>query len=297
MTMKKKNTILIWIIALLAAGVSIYGIFSNQPINVGQSVPTIHGDLVTLYGKGLYHNESLSMAAQVRAQDMVTLFLGVPFLLSSLYLSNKDSIKGKFLLTGVLGYFLYTYATYCFVAMYNNFFLLFTLLMGLSFFAFVINLSSLNAIQLNQYFSKMTARKYVSCSIILFGFAIGLMWLGRLFPALSGGVPEGLEHYTTLPIQALDLGIVVPAMIISGFSLLKEKKLGYLLAPVMIIKGITLLLAVDAMAISMLISGAEVSPAELIVFPLFTGVFCFNLYLMMKGVNTGKQSEAKQLSQ
>lgn len=284
MKIKRINNTIIIAVAIIATLVSAYGIFSNQNINENQNVSSIYGEVVTLYGKGLYHNESISMAAQVRAQDMVTLFVAVPFLLYALFLSNKESIKGKFLLTGVLGYFLYTYMTYCFVAMYNNFFLLFTILMGLSFYGFVINLTSFPLAKLESYFTNMHARKYVSGSILFFGFAIGMMWLGRIAPAFQGGIPKGLEHYTTLPIQALDLGIVVPAMFVCGILLWKKNKLGYLLAPVMIIKVITLLLAVDAMAISMLLVGTTVSIVELVVFPLFTILFSFNLYFIMKNL-------------
>ncbi|MDH6363338.1 hypothetical protein M2139_000242 [Enterococcus sp. PF1-24] len=288
MNLKKINQFIVISIAVLAAFATIYGIFSNQAINKNQTFTSIHGEIITLYGKGLYHNESLAMAAQVKAQDWVTLLIAIPFLLFALHLSNNGSLIGKFFLTGTLAYFLYSYATYCFVAMYNRFFLIFILLMGLAFYGFIINFTSFDLTKVNNYFSKIPARKYLGYSTILLGCLIAIMWLGRIFPSLSGEIPDTLEHYTTLPIQALDLAIVVPASIISGILLLQKKPLGSLLTPIIIIKGITLLLAIDAMALAMLVAGAAISVSELVIFPALTILFSFNLYLMLQPLKSQK---------
>lgn len=284
MNLKKFNNTLIILILILSVFATIYGIFSNQIINGKQVISTIYNESVTLYGKGLYHNESVSMAAQVKAQDLVTLLIAIPFLATSLILNNKNSIRGKFLLTGTLGYFLYTYASYCFVSMYNNFFIVYILLFGLSFFAFTINFTSFDLKTISQQFQKLKFRKYLAFSIIFLGGAIGMMWLGRIIPALFDGIPSGLEHYTTLPIQAIDLGIIVPTTIMAGILLIRKNDLGYLLASIIIIKGITMLLAIDAMAISMILVGASISIIELVVFPFFTILYCFNLYLLIIGI-------------
>ncbi|MBM7109729.1 hypothetical protein SAM19_03132 [Brevibacillus laterosporus] len=127
----------------MATITALYGVFSNQSLNEHEVIQTVFGESITLYGKGLYHNESISMASQVIAQELVTLCIVIPFLLYTLVLNNKRKMKGKILLTGILGYLLYMYATYCFVAVYNNFFLLYVILMSLSFFGFIINLYQL----------------------------------------------------------------------------------------------------------------------------------------------------------
>ncbi|MFV0394566.1 MAG: hypothetical protein ACK5LC_09245 [Coprobacillaceae bacterium] len=115
-----------------------------------------------------------------------------------------------------------------------------------------------------------------------------MMWLGRIIPTIPSGIPEGLEHYTTLPIQALDLGIIVPSSIVSGVLLLKKNRLGYLLAPILVIKGITMLLAIDAMIVSMLMSGVSVAVIEIIIFPLLTLILIFNLYKIFLSINSPK---------
>ena len=64
------------------------------------------------------------------------------------------------------------------------------------------------------------------------------MWLKMILESLlTGTVPVALESYTTLVIQALDLGIVVPAAVLSGYLLLKNKKWGYTIASIFMIKA------------------------------------------------------------
>lgn len=290
MNIKRLNNLLVGSIIILATITALFGILSNQSINEHQVVQTIFGESVTLYGKGLYHNESISMASQVIAQERVTLLVVVPLLFYALLLKSRGKIKGEMLLTGTLGYTLYMYATYCFVAVYNDFFLVYVALMSLSFFGFVINMYQLFLQRNTIYFAKLP-NKFIGYSTVFLGLLILLMWLGRLVPSLlQGGVPSSLEHYTTFPIQALDLGIVVPVAMIGGLAFTKKQILGYLLVPIITIKGITMLLAIDAMMIGMLNSGVSVDGVELVVFPLFTILFCFNLYFILKSLKEDKRT-------
>lgn len=286
MSIQRKNNVIVLLIALLSIIASAYGIFSNQIMTENQTVTSVFGETVTLYGKGLYQHESISMAAQVRAQDIITLCIAIPGLLYSLYLTNKGSKKGAFLLTGMLGYFLYTYASYCFVAMYNDFFLIFVLLMGLAFFGFIMNLIHVNAQEMNVHFRSTRHQKKIAYFMMFFGIIIALMWLGRIVPTFKGLPPEGIEHYTTLPIQALDLAIIAPTAFLSGYSLLKGEKLGYVLTPILMIKGLTMLLAIEAMMISMIAADVTVAAIELVVFSLFTLVFSFILILFMREIKS-----------
>jgi hypothetical protein len=278
MGLNKVNNGLIIFIAIFSIIASFYGFFSNNVVYENKTFLSINDETVYIYGKGLYYNDSVSMASQARAQDIVTLIIGIPLLIVSLIIANKNSLRGKLLLTGVLGYFLYTYTSYSFIAMYNKFFLIYVILMSLSFFAFVINITSHKLKSLQEHFRKNLPRKYIGGFLIFLGSGVCFMWLGRIIGSL------GLEHYTTLVIQALDLGLIVPIAILSGILLIKNNSLGYLLAPIIIIKGTTLLLAIVMMMLFMINAGVSVSIIEIILFPLFTVLCIFNLYLVMKNI-------------
>jgi len=284
MNKKKTINILVTCIVFLSIIASSLGLFSNQGSGKYE-FKALHGNTVTIYGKGLYQNDSVAMAAQGRSQDAVTLFIGIPLLLISLYLLNKKSLKGKLLLTGTLGYFLYTYTSYAFLSMFNPLFLVYVILMSMNFFAFTIMLLSFDMKNLSSSFDEKLPVKLIGGFLFSIAAAIGLMWLKIIVsPILAGIVPEQLEHYTTMPIQALDLGFIVPASVLAGLLILKRKPLGYLLSSVLIIKGITLLTAITAMIIGQAAAGIKVDLATMIIFPVFDLAACYPLYIILKSV-------------
>lgn len=288
MNKKTLNNVLVLVIIIFSLVASIYGFFSDKIVFENKTFESINGEIITLYGKGLYFNDSVSMVPQARAQDIVTLIIGIPLLIISLILSNKNSLRGKLLLTGTVGYFLYTYASYSFLVTYNQFFLLYVSLMSLSFFSFVMNITSEEFKDLQMHFSPKFPKKYIGISSILIGLFICTLWLGLIIPTI-GKIPPVLEHYTTLVIQALDLGFIFPAAIIAGILLIKNNSLGYLLSSVIMIKGATLVTAVSMMAIFMILSGVYVSTVELIMFPLIALICILNLFLIIRNVEQRKR--------
>ena len=283
MTTKAVNNVLVFLIIILSLIASVYGFFSNNVVFENKTFQALNGEIITLYGKGLYYNDSVSMVPQARAQDIVTLFIGIPLLVISLILVNKNSIKGKLLLTGTIGYFLYTYTSYSFLMSYNKFFLIYVALMSLSLFTFVLNITSAELKNLEFQFRPKFPKKYIGIFSITIGVFISFLWLSMIISSI-GKIPVILEHYTTLVIQAMDLGLIAPASILSGIMLIKNKSLGYLLSPIIIIKGATLVLAVSMMAIFMVFSGVTVSIIELVMFPLIAVLCIINLFVIMKNM-------------
>ncbi|WP_144554235.1 hypothetical protein [Bacillus sp. X1(2014)] len=276
--------LLVFFITIFSTAAAMYTIFSNQ--GPGQyQYESIFGEKVSLYGKGLYQHDSVSMASQAIAQDYVTLFMGVPLLLFSLYLSGKGLLKGHLLLTGTVGYFLYTYASYSFLSMYNSLFLIYVLLMSASFFAFTLAMMSYEISKLPLFFTEKLPVKLVGGFLLFASFVFGMMWLGKIVYSLMNHTPpKGIEHYTTLVIQALDLGFVVPIGIIAGILLMKRKPFGYLLGPVIIIKDITLLTALTAMVLLQIQAGVEISPAVVALVLILNFLVVFLLVLILKNV-------------
>jgi hypothetical protein len=287
---EKPITILVFLIVVLSLLSSAYGGFAGQ--GPGEhTFTTLDGHTVSIYGKGLYQNDSVAMAVQARAQDFVTLFLGIPLLLLSMYLSRKNSLKGRLLLTGTLGYFLYTYAVYTFVAMYNPLFLVFVALMSLSFFAFMLAMMSFDVNALSEVFSIKLPVIFVGSVLLFLSAAVGLMWFGKIVPPLlNGTTPLGLEHYTTLVIQGIDLGIVIPVSVLGAILLIKRKPFGFLLSSVLMVKMITLLSALTAMIIGQAKAGIHMGIGEMMIFPMFNILAIYCLFLILKNIRNSEHS-------
>lgn len=258
---------LIVALALVAAGLGILWQGSGAPFDF----ETVRGETVAIHGRGLYTYDSQSVATQAIAQDVVTLLLGLPLLVVAAVLVRRGSLRGKLLLTGTLGYFLYTYASYAFGAAYNVLFLVYVALFSLSLFAFVLSLGQIDVASLPAHFSPRLPRRAMTIFLFVVGGFLLLAWLGRIVPGLlTGEPPVGLESNTTLFIQVLDLGLVVPLAFLSGWMLWRRAPWGYLLASIVLVKGFTLSISVTTMALALVLNGVPISPVEVIVFPALT---------------------------
>lgn len=271
-TAASRGTLRILVIAsaVLASFASLAGLFWPAGAESWPSAfQSVRGEWIQLQGTGLYRYDSAAVAAQGQASDLVTLVLAVPLLLASLFLCERNSFRGRLLMAGTLGYFLYTYVSYAFLWMYNPLFLVYTALMSMSLFAFILAIRDLDMDTMPARFDNRLPVRLLGGFQLFIAFALTAMWLGKILPTLDGGsVPVGLEHYTTLVIQAMDLGIIVPTAVLSGVSLMRRRPIGYLLTSVILMKGITMLTSITAMVVNSALRGLPVTAAEAIVFPL-----------------------------
>ncbi|MFW5769069.1 MAG: hypothetical protein ACOCYA_03340, partial [Spirochaetota bacterium] len=144
MKVYKSVIILCVVIAALAVVVALFGLFLAAPGFTPASIISVHGEEVELYGEGLYRLNTVFFGSNFRGQDIVILFLGVPFLVITLVFYSRGSLRGGLLLLGVLSFFLYAYLSMSFGAFYNELFLLYVAIFSASFFAFILLLRSIS---------------------------------------------------------------------------------------------------------------------------------------------------------
>ncbi len=284
MKYQKSVSILILFIAMLSLLAGIMGILSMGGSGTRAFI-SLNGDTVYLYGKGIYINDSVAAAAQAIAQDWVTVVLGIPLLILSCIFSRKKSLRARILLAGTLAYFLYTYMSYSFLCMYNPLFLVYVALMSMCFFALILVLISFDLQLIKKAFNDDLPVKTIGILIIVFACAIALMWLGRIVPPLiNDEIPSGLDHYTTLVIQAMDFGFVIPVSILSSILLMHRKPVGLLLSSVMCMKGATMLTSLTVMVINQALAGVKMSVAEIVIFPVANLLVLFGVFVFMKKI-------------
>lgn len=259
-------TPLIGLLALFAASV---GLFYETP---GESYAfTNHrGETVRINGHGLYFYDTVSTTAQMQGTDLITLVVGLPLLAISTWLAFQGSLRGRLLLTGTLGFYLYTYMSMSMLTAYNALFLIYVTLFSLSLFAFVLSMLGFDLSTLPGHFSARLPRGWIAGLMFLIGGFLSLAWLGKIVPPLFQDTAPALENTTTLVIQSMDLGLIVPLAIVSGLLLLRRNPWGYLLTSVFVTKAITLGLAVSAMALNMARVGVPDSLAIIIPFLVIT---------------------------
>ncbi|MDZ7717655.1 MAG: hypothetical protein U5K72_02400 [Balneolaceae bacterium] len=263
---QKPVKVLVLMISIMAAVAASMGIFSSGGPG-SYEYESIRGETVQIYGEGLYRDMSADVAPQGIAQDYVTLFIAIPFLWISFLWTRNGSLKGRFLLAGTLGYFLVTYLFYLVMAMYNVLFLLYAALLGTSFFGFTLTMFSFDMDELPDRFSKKTPVKTAGGFLILNTLAIGILWLGVVVPPLLDGtiIPKQTEHYTTLIVQGLDLGLLLPIAFVTGVLFIQKKPMGFLLGPVYLVFLSILMTALLAKIIAMGLLGQNIIPVIFII--------------------------------
>lgn len=264
-----ENPPLKWLIPpiiLLAFIASLTGLFPGE----GQSyaLTNFRGEEVTINARGLYYWDTVSSVAQMQANDLVTLVLGLPLLAVSFWLTLRGSLRGRLLLTGTLGFILYTYITMCFGAHYNALFLVYVALFSLSLFAFILSMMSFDLDSLPAHFSHKLPRGWIAGLLFFAAAFLSLAWLGRIAATFTPGAVPALDNTTSMFIQAMDLGLIVPVCVLAGILLLRRAPWGYLLASVGLMKFLTMGTAVSLMSLNMVRVGVPISPVEIVVFPI-----------------------------
>ncbi len=287
--MKHEKTISVLVILMVVASViaTATGIFSSQGPGL-YDYESIRGKIISIYGKGLYQHMSAEVAIQGIAQDYVTLLLGVPLLLISLFLARKNSLRGLFLLSGTLAYFLVTYLFYLAMAMYNRMFLIYVFLLGTSFFAFILTLFSYQVKELPGVSHSEKIFRTAGWFLIANASLVGLLWLKIVVPPLLDGsiIPAEVQHYTTLIVQGFDLGLLLPMAIVSGMMAIKKHLFGYLFIVIYVIFLSLLMTALSAKILFMARAGANVIPAVFIM-PTINLIAMVFAVLLLRNIKSG----------
>lgn len=249
------------------------------------TLTNFRGEEITINARGLYYWDTVSSAAQMQANDLVVLVLGLPLLAISFWLTLHGSLRGRLLLTGTLGFILYTYITMCFGAAYNKFFLVYVALFSLSLFAFILSMMSFDLKTLPGHFSEKLPRGWIAGLLFFAAAFLSLAWLGCIAPTMLQDQTPMLENVTSMFIQAMDLGVVVPLCLLAGILLLRREAWGYLLSSVALLKFLTMGVAVSLMGLNMARVGVPVSAVELIVFPIIALLNLVMVALLIRNIN------------
>jgi len=284
---KKTITVLVILMALLSGIAAASGIFTHNGPGP-YSHESIRGETVEIYGKGIYQQMSADVAIQGIAQDYITLFIAIPVLLISLLSARRGSLRSRFLMAGTSMYFFVTYLFYTTMGMYNLLFLVYAAMIALSFFSLFLSVSTLNATLVATAFNDQTPVRSAGGLLIAISSSIALLWLSVVVPPLLDGsvYPESLQHYTTLIVQGLDLGLLLPVAFVCGILLIRRHHFGFLGGTVYWIFLSFLMTALTAKLIAMSMNGVSVIPAIFII-PVFNLLAVVTAVRLLLSVNPG----------
>lgn len=229
-----------------------------------------------------YIRETELWAAQARGQDLINLYIIPFYLLSGLLINRKENYFGL-IWTGISCYFIYTFFIYCFDVQFNRMFLFYVLILGLSIYSlFMLLYSYGNKFQFSKagtFLDQLTGGYFILMAVLFCG-----AWLSVILPAnLLNTSPANLEQLPTNPIHVLDLSIVLPGIFTGGILLIRKKKLGYFLAPIILTFSVLMQLTIGVLMLFLSDHGQN-TPPELIwsIFTMALISFALLIYSLQK---------------
>jgi hypothetical protein len=193
-----------------------------------------------LFGQNVYDAFAPPKYVQEsRAQDLISLALGVPLLAAALIAVWRGRAWGFPLWAGVLAYELYVYAIYAFGGVYNIFFLAYIAVASLSLYGIVGVLSGLDGEWFQLSIGEKLPRRLIGGFFLLITLIFAAIWIASVLETIRSGVKDS-GHL----IFVIDLMIVLPAFAITAVKLFRRQAIGDMLAGTMLIKFDSLCIAI-----------------------------------------------------
>jgi hypothetical protein len=237
-------------VALMAGVASALGVFARGGGTV-ETVTSARGVTYEMVVDGIYAYNAQRVVAEGIGWDIFTLLVAVPAMLLAAVLVARGSLRGRVFAAGLLGYFFYQYLEYSVTWAFGPLFLLFVVIFASSLAGMVWLGVDIARYGIHGHFrDSFPGRPWAVLSVALASL-LTLLWLQRIATALGGDLAAaGLKGETTLTIQALDLGLLVPASLFIAVLTWRRNPYGYVLAASFVVTFVAMASAIVGMLLS-----------------------------------------------
>jgi hypothetical protein len=182
-------------------------------------------------GRGLYGSYPASLAGLV-GQDAVTLVVGIPLLVVSMWLTRRGSARGLLIWTGTLFYFAYSYFFYV-VGGFNALFLIYIVIVSASLYGLLSLLFVIDSESLRERFGPRTPTRSVAGFLIGISVLFIIMWGGMSVSSAVAGVrPDEVLREVVI----IDCVVLLPLLFFGGLRLWRREAWGYVLGGLLLVK-------------------------------------------------------------
>jgi len=213
----------------------------------------VAGLMVLQAGVGLAFPQVYRDAAWIEAawfgNDLVTLVAAVPLLVSGLLLARRGSGRGELLWYAGLGYGVYNYAYYSLGAHLNVVFPLFVAAFVGSAWALALALATADVPALAARFAPKAPVRSVAAYMAFTGFGLAVAWLAQWAAYVFAGTVPSIGEAPFRLVASMDLGFMVPPMIIGAVLLWRRRAWGFMLAAIAITQGAAYTLGLTASSV------------------------------------------------
>jgi hypothetical protein len=182
-------------------------------------------------GRGFYASYPASLAGLV-GQDGVTLVVGIPLLVASMWLTARGSTSGLLLWAGTSFYFAYSYYFYV-IGGFNALFLVYIATVSTSLYGLLSLLFAIDAEALKARFGAGAPTRLVGGFFIGISLLFVLMWGGMsISSAVAGTRPDEVLRSVVI----IDCTVLLPLLFFGGLKLWRREPWGYVLGGLLLTK-------------------------------------------------------------
>lgn len=253
---------LVGLLAIVAAGA---GVFLRGDLAT-TTFTTVRGEIVDTVSSGLYRFNGLTVASEGVGWDIVTLFFVTPALLLVMPGVWRGGLRARLAATGLLAYFAYQYLEYAMFLAYGPLFLVYVAIFGLALSGLAVLAGTFDLTNIASLFSERFPRRAVVGLGSFMALLLSGMWLPMIVASWDQAVVEPLDGATTLVVQALDLGLLVPLGVFTAVLVWKRMSAGFVLASLVVVKAVAMPAAIVAMLVVEATTTGELAIAPIALF-------------------------------
>jgi len=245
---------------------------------------------IGLFSKDFYVAETLNWQIQAIGQDMVDLFLVTPVLVLFAFLNMKGKNLALSTCAGILLYIVYTFLIYSFAVHFNSLFIIYCLILGLSFYS-CCYIIWITIAQIRKAATLSATMKYTAIYFLTVAILFYILWLSQIIsPTLQNTVPQDLREIGlfTNPVHVIDLSVCLPGIFLAGIFILKKKPIAFFIAPAILTFMILMDITIGFLAWLMKERGIAKEATMVYVMLALT---MFSVFLLVRISRTSFQSE------
>lgn len=186
---------------------------------------------------GLLYGSHIYAASQVTGNtgtDALTLFVGLPILLGSMWFARRGSLIGLLCWPGGLFYILYVYAFYVLEVPFNWLFLPYVVLVAMSMYTTIGLVASIDGEAVRRRLNSGVPVRTIGAIFILIAVLFIIVDAGSIITSLASHSPVDT---TTRVSWVADFTIQLPAELVIGILMWRREAFSYVAAPGLLLQA------------------------------------------------------------